>query len=220
MKKKRRAEAKQARMRIDRLKKLFFVVSPGCSDADAARFLRIHDMVFQSHSYRTHVSYLEKRLEVPAVYGPDRAYSESGMHGRAGKPGAGVDRVVTLMRMQAGKNGDADGPLSGDASGFSQMTYGDRGDAKKKIASRCKFDKLHILMAPHGIVVVCEAAPGGAHDPPAFRTMSGAPQKAAATSCRMRHALPGEGDCEMIAQSGRIPVIRPHHTPAQRDSAP
>ena len=126
------------------------------------------------------------------MYGPDRVYSKSGMRGWAEKTGAEMYGVVTHCCGCRPKRTDAGGPLAVDASGFSQMTHADWGDAKKGIISRRKFDKLHILIAPHGMMVMCKAAPGRG---PTTRLYSGRclrlfQKAAAATSCWMRHTLP------------------------------
>ena len=90
-------------MRIGQLKKLLDVF-PGCSKKEIVMFLCILDMVFQLHSYRTHVSHMEEHPGEPAMYGLGRVCPKSSMRGWAKRLGVGVGRVAAPLRVQAGRN--------------------------------------------------------------------------------------------------------------------
>ena len=108
--------------------------------------------------------------------------------------------------MQAGK--DAYGTLLGDSSGFSIMKYEDWEYAKKGIISRRGFDKLHILLSPHGMIATCTVTGGRAHDSPIFREMY------KKIPCDTRHVIldatyPCKANCNVIKASSCTPVICP-----------
>ena len=116
-----------------------------------------------------------------------------------------MEFVLELLAGQAGD--DARGTLLGDSSGFSIMKYEDWEDAKRGIISRLEFNKLHILVAPHGRIVTCAVTAGRRHDSPVFREMYGRiPQGSghamldAAYLCREQ-----QGDRAQRAQPGHMP---------------
>ena len=140
------------------------------------------------------------------MYGLKKVPSKSGLHGWARGLAGMIDAVITLLGAQAGS--DARGTLLGDSSGFSIMKYEDWEDAKKGIISRREFNKLHILMAPHGMIVTCEATAGRAHDSPVFRGMYKRVPRGDGHVI-LDAAYLARANCDAIARSGRSPVICP-----------
>ena len=195
-------------MKRVRIKQLWKLIRDALHDADeeAARIVCLVDMTFRNHSYRVHAAYMNEHSGSVNMYGLKKVPSKSGLHGWARELAGRIDLVVGLLGAQAGK--DARGTLLGDSSGFSIMRYEDWEDAKKGIISRREFNKLHILMAPHGMIVTCEVTAGRAHDSPVFRGM-------------YESVPPGDGhvildaaylaraNCDAITRGGRTPVICP-----------
>ena len=106
------------------------------------------------------------------MYDLKKVYSKSYVQQWAADLGAQLDLVTDILLAQAGD--DARGTLLGDSSGLSIVKYEDWEDAKKGIIiSRREFNKLHILIAPHGRIVTCAITPGRTHDSPVFREMYG-----------------------------------------------
>ncbi len=85
------------------------------------------------------------------------------------------------------------------------MTYK---DAKRGIISRLEFNKLHILVAPHGMIVTCAVTAGRMHDSPVFREMYGRIPQGSGHVMLDAAYLCG-ANCDAIARSGRTPVIYP-----------
>ncbi len=133
--------------------------------------------------------------------------SKSGMHDWAVEFSGMTDWVRELLLLQAGD--DARGTLLGDSSGFSVMRYEDWGDAKRGTVSRRGFDKLHVLLAPHGMIVSCAVTGGRRHDSPVFREMFGRWVPRGTGHVMLDAAYPCRANCEMIKGSGRRPVICP-----------
>ena len=102
----------------------------------------------------------------------------------------------------------ADQPL-GDSSRFSIMQYEDWEDAKRRIVSRYKFVRMHVMVdADEKRIVSCEVTSGTAHDSPRFRQMFAVVPDG--TGCVMLDtAYDAYENCRMICSSGRRPVIDP-----------
>ena len=203
---KRKGGGKVKRIRIKQLAKLIRDTLPNATDEDAARIICVVDMTYRSHSYRRHVEYMDEHSGSVSMYGLKRVPSKSGLHCWAAELAGDMEFVLGLLAGQAGD--DARGTLLGDSSGFSIVKYEDWEDAKRGIISRLEFNKLHILVAPHGMIVTCAVTAGRRHDSPVFREMyeriprgSGHTILDAAYLCR--------ANCKMIARSGRKPVICP-----------
>ena len=132
--------------------------------------------------------------------------SKSTLHNMARESSGKIDEIMELLLAQAGN--DAQGTIMGDPSGFSIMKYVDREDAKAGKVSRPGFDKLHVPVAPHGMISACEVTDGRRHDSPVFRSMyktipDGSGDVLLDAACLARES------CTIIADSGRRPVICP-----------
>ena len=205
--KKRREESGTKRPRIRKLRELILASRLGMPGYDAARFLCLADMVFRDNSLRGHVSYMNDHPGTEYAYGLKKVPSKSGMHDWAREFSGMMDRVCGLLPGQAG--GDARGTLLGDSSGFSVMKYEDWEDAKNGAVSRRGFDKLHILLAPHGMIAACAVTGGRRHDSPVFREMLRRWIPRGAGHVMLDAAYPCKDNCEMIKGGGRIPAICP-----------
>lgn len=204
--KKRKEEGMVKVARVKHLRKLIRGSLHDADEYEAARIVCLVDMTFRNHSYRVHVAYMNEHAGSVNMYGLKKVPSKSGLYDWAKKLAGRIGMVNDLLGAQAGK--DARGTLMGDSSGFSIMRYEDWEDAKKGIISRRGFNKLHILMAPHGMIVTCKVTAGRVHDSPVFRKM-------------YELVPPGDGhvildaaylaraNCDMIERSGRTPVICP-----------
>ncbi len=191
-KKRRRGEGNKIVTRIKKLKEMIPAVLEGASKDETSALLCVLDMVFRNHSYRVHVTYMELHPGTVNAYGLKRIPSKSSLHNMAKALSGRIEQLAGLLLAQAGD--DARGTVIGDSSGFSIMNYVDWEDAKKGLVSRREFDKLHVLVAPHGMISACEVTYGRKHDSPVFCDMYGRiPRTAtpAATSCWMRHTSQG-----------------------------
>ncbi len=205
--KKRRGEGRRMVTRTKKLKRLIPAVwKDDVPKDETAALLCVLDMVFRNHSYRVHVTYMELHPGTVNAYGLKRIPSKSSLHNMARTLSGRMGQIKELLLAQAG--GDAYGTVIGDSSGFSIMKYVDWEEAKKGLVSRREFDKLHVLVAPHGMVSACEVTYGRRHDSPVLRDMYG----------RIPHgtgyvlldaAYLAHKNCSMIAESGREPVICP-----------
>ena len=95
-----------------------------------------------------------------------------------------------------------------DSSGFSISTYKDWTNAKYGNLSVKDFVKLHIIHTPHGKICAATVTKGDAHDSPMLPHM-------------LNFLPPGTGDlradsaygsnenCDVIRETGRIPIISP-----------
>ena len=81
-------------------------------------------------------------------------------------------------------------------------------DAKRGIISRREFSKLHVLMAPHGMIVACRVTAGRTHDSPVFREMYGHIPRGSGHVI-LDAAYLAKANCDAIARSARSPVICP-----------
>ncbi len=205
--KKRREESRTKRLRIKKLKKLILASRPGMPEYDAARFLCLVDMVFRDNSLRGHVTYMNDHPGTEYAYGLKKVPSKSGIHDWAMEFSGMMDWVCGLLSGQAGD--DACGTLLGDSSGFSIMKCEDRGDAKNGVVSRRGFDKLHILLSPHGMIAACAVTGGRRHDSPVFREMFEGWIPRGTGHVMLDAAYPCKANCRVIRESGRIPVICP-----------
>ena len=203
---KRKGEGKVKRIRLKQLEKLVRDTLPNATDEDAARIICVVDMTYRNHSYRRHVEYMDEHSGSVGMYGLKRVPSKSGLHDWAGRLAGDMEFVLGLLAGQAGD--DARGTLLGDSSGFSIVKYEDWEDAKRGIISRREFNKLHILVAPHGRIAACAVTAGRRHDSPVFREMYGRiPQGSGHTILDAAYLC--RENCRVIARSGRKPVICP-----------
>ncbi|MDE0526627.1 MAG: transposase [Thaumarchaeota archaeon] len=203
---KRKGEGKVKRIRIKQLAKLIRDTLPNATDTNVSRIVCVVDMTYRGHSYRRHVEYLDEHSGSVGMYGLKRVPSKSGLHGWAGELAGDMEFVLGLLAGQAGD--DARGTLLGDSSGFSIVKYEDWEDAKRGIISRREFNKLHILVAPHGRIATCAITAGRRHDSPVFREMYGRiPQGSGRIILDAAYLC--KANCRMIARSGRSPVICP-----------
>lgn len=203
--KKRREESKRKRQRIIKLKKIILATWPEMSELDIARFLCVLDMVFLDNSLRVHVEYMYDHSDFGILYDLKNIPSKSGLSNWVHQFANMSDWVRELLTKQA--EDDAYGTLLGDSSGFSIMKYEDWEDAKRGIISRREFDKLHILLAPHGMIAACQVTKGRRHDSPVFREMYKLYIPKGKGHVILDAAYPAKKNCELIKDSGRIPVI-------------
>ncbi len=203
---KRKEEGKVKRIRIKRLRNLIRDTFHDANEHGVARIACLVDMTSHSHSYRVHVAYMNEHSGSVNMYGLKKVPSKSGLHGWARDLAGRIDAVIALLGAQSGD--DAHGTLLGDSSGFSIIKYADWEDAKRGIISRREFDKLHVLMAPHGAIVTCMVTAGRTHDSPIFREMYGRVPRGDGHVI-LDAAYLARANCDMIARSGRTPVICP-----------
>jgi len=149
---------------------------------------------------------MENHSNSVGTYGLKKIPSKSCLHDMTKRFAQRMDEIMDILLAQA--KSDARGTLAGDSTGFSIMKYEEWEDAKKGFVSRREFNKLHILMAPHGMIVTCEVTGGRVHDSPIFRDM-------------MRRIPDGNGyvlldaaylskkNCKIIAEKRRRSVICP-----------
>lgn len=202
----RKEEGRVKGARIKRLRKLIRGALHDADEHDAARIVCLVDMTFRNHSYRVHVVYMNEHAGSVNMYGLKKVPSKSGLHDWAKSLAGMVDAMINLLGAQAAEC--ARGTLLGDSSGFSIMRYEDWEDAKKGIISRREFSKLHILMAPHGMITTCEVTAGRAHDSPVFREMYKRVPRGGGHVI-LDAAYLAKANCNAIARSGRDPVICP-----------
>ena len=88
------------------------------------------------------------------------------------------------------------------------MGHGDRGDAGRGIISRRGFGRLHVLMAPRGMIAARGAAAGRRHGPPVLGEMYGRIPRGSGRVI-LDAAYLAKANCDEIARSGRTPVICP-----------
>ena len=101
------------------------------------------------------------------------------------------------------------------------MNYVDWEDAKKGLVSRREFDKLHVLVAPHGMISACEVTYGRKHDSPVFCDMYGRiPHGDTGGHVLLDAAYLSRKNCRIIADSGREPVICPKKNSVPRGFNP
>ena len=174
-------------------------------------------MAFRRNSYRVHVTYMETNPGTLNMYGLKKIPSKSGLHEKAKMMASKMDDIMALLLAQAG--GDALDTQAGDSSGFSVVKYLDWEDAKRGIVSRLEFDKLHIIMAPHGRISVCEVTYGRRHDSPVFREMS-ARMPDGTGYVLLDAAYLSKKNCHIIADGGRDPVICPKSNSVPRGFGP
>ena len=203
---KRREEGRVKGARIKSLRKLIRGALHDADEHDAARIVCLVDMTFRNHSYRVHVAYMNEHSGSVNMYGLKKVPSKSGLRDWAKRLAGMIDAVVELLGAQAAEH--ARGTLLGDSSGFSIMRYEDWEDAKKRIISRREFSKLHILMAPHGMIAACEVTAGRAHGSPVFREMHRRVPRGGGHVI-LDAAYLARANCDAIARSGRDPVICP-----------
>ena len=215
--KNRRGESKKIRARIKRIKKLIPSVWKDATDAEIALLLCVLDMVFHNHSYRIHVTYMELHQGTVNTYGLKKIPSKSTLGNMAKSLSGRMGQIKGLLLAQAGD--DTHGSLGGDSSGFSIAKYEDWEDAKKGLVSRRGFDKLHILVAPHGMISACEVTCGRTHDSPVFRTMFARMPQGSGDVLLDAAYLAGE-NCRVITDSGRRPVICPKGNSVPRGFTP
>lgn len=214
---KRKGEGRVKRIRIKQLARLIRDILPNATDANVSRIVCVVDMTYRGHSYRRHVEYLDEHSGSVSMYGLKRVPSKSGLHGWAGELADDMEFVLGLLAGQAGD--DARGTLLGDSSGFSIVKYEDWEDAKRGIISRREFNKLHILVAPHGRIATCAITAGRRNDSPVFREMYGRiPQGSGHTILDAAYLC--RANCKMIARSGRSPVICPRRNSRARGLHP
>lgn len=91
-----------------------------------------------------------------------------------------IDAVVVLLVSQAAEY--ARGTLLGDSSGFSIVRYEDWEHAKRGIVSGREFNKLHILTAPHGMIVTCRVPQAARTTRPHSGRCTGADRRATTAS--------------------------------------
>lgn len=214
---KRRGESRVKRSRIKQLSKLIRETLPNATDTDVARLMCLVDMTYRNHSYRQHVEYMWDHSGSVNMYGLKKVYSKSYVQQWAADLGDQLDPVTDILLAQAGD--DARGTLLGDSSGFSIVKYEGWEDAKKGIISRREFNKLHILISPHGRIVTCAITPGRTHDSPVFREMYGRIPGGGGYTI-LDAAYLARKNCRMIADSGRIPVICPKSNSAPKGLHP
>ena len=205
--KKRKDEYERKRLRIKRLKDEILATWPEMPESEIARFLCIIDMVFRDHSLRGHVTYMREHPGSVNTYGINKVPSKSGLYTwvkHFSDMNSGIQKILCRMASK-----DAYGSLAGDASGFSVLKREDWEDAKKGLISRREFDKLHLLMAPHGMIVACKVTRGRALDSPIFYEMYTRCIPDGHGHVMLDAAYPSQRNCEAIASSGRTPVICP-----------
>ena len=213
----RRGESGKVTAGIQKLKKLIPVIWKDASKNDIATLLCVLDMVFRNHSYRIHVTYMELHQGSVNMYGLKRVPSKSCLHDMAKRLSGRIEQINGLLLEQAGD--DARGTLAGDSSGFSIVKYEDWEDAKNGIVSRREFDKLHVLVAPHGMISACMVTYGRRHDSPVFREMFGRIPKGTGYVL-LDAAYLAKENCTAIAGSGRRPVICPKSNSVPRGFGP
>ncbi len=217
--KKRRGEGNKIVTRIKKLKEMIPAVLEGASKDETSALLCVLDMVFRNHSYRVHVTYMELHPGTVNAYGLKRIPSKSSLHNMAKALSGRIEQLAGLLLAQAGD--DARGTVIGDSSGFSIMNYVDWEDAKKGLVSRREFDKLHVLVAPHGMISACEVTYGRKHDSPVFCDMYGRiPHGDTGGHVLLDAAYLSRKNCRIIADSGREPVICPKKNSVPRGFNP
>ena len=204
-------------VRLKRLKELVRTAFKGASDEEIAALLCVLDMVFRNRSYRVHVSFMHTHKGMINCYGLESVPLKSNLWNMAKRLADKIELLYALLLLQAGK--DAKGTLAGDSSGFSITRYEDWEDAKKGIVSRKLFDKLHVLVSPHGMIVACEVTRGRAHDSPIFRDMFKMVPDGSG-HVLLDAAYLAKQNCQIIADSGRTPVICPKENSKPRGFSP
>ena len=109
------------------------------------------DKEFRSPSYRSHDSYIESHQGLLHMYDLKKVPSKSCLR-HAAAVFAGCPRIHEIACRQA--RGDAQGSFLGDSSGFSIMQYEDWEGAKRRIVSRHKFVKMHVIVGAGGKKIV------------------------------------------------------------------
>ncbi len=214
---KRKGESRVKRVRIRQLKELIRDSLPNATETNVSRITCLVDMVYRDHSYRGHFEYMDDHSGSVNMYGLKKVYSKSYVQQWAADLGDQMGFVLGLLLARAGE--DASGTLLGDSSGFSIIKYEDWDDAKRGIISRREFNKLHILIAPHGRIVTCAVTAGRTHDSPVFREMYRRIPEGGGDTILDAAYLARE-NCRVIARSGRRPVICPKSNSAARGLHP
>ncbi len=174
-------------------------------------------MTYRGHSYRRHVEYPDEHSGSVGMYGLKRVPLKSGLHGWASELAGDMEFVLDLLAGQAGDC--ARGTLLGDSSGFSIVKYEDWEDAGRGIISGREFNKLHILVAPHGRIAACAVTAGRRHDSPVFREMYGRIPRGGGHAI-LDAAYLRRANCAQIARSERKPVICPERNSRARGLHP
>ena len=86
--------------------------------------------------------------------------------------------------------------------------YEDWDDAGRVAISRCKFNRFHILIVSHGMISVHAVTAGRRHDSPIFRKMYRIIPDGDGY-VKLDAAYLARENCDIIAKSGRKPVICP-----------
>ena len=140
------------------------------------------------------------------MYGLTKLPAKSTMQAWATDLASTTSSMMKILGLQAGE--DACGTLLGDSSGFSKVKYEDWDDAKRGVVSRRGFNKLHILIVSHGMISVHAVTAGRRHDSPIFRKMYRIIPDGDGY-VKLDAAYLARENCDVIAKSGRKPVICP-----------
>ena len=203
--KKRREEGDVKKLKIKKLQKIIHENFPD-PEKWVAKATCLIDLNFHNHSYRGHVAYLKEHVGSVNMYGLKKIPSKSGLHAWAKDLAGIINSVLKLLGLQAGS--DACGTLLGDSSGFSIVKYKDWDDAKRGVISRREFNKLHILIVSHGMISVHAVTAGRRHDSPIFQKMYRIIPNGDGY-VKLDAAYLARENCDVIAKSGRKPVICP-----------
>ncbi len=159
-------------------------------------------------SYRRMVTHLESNPDDLRRCGLSRTLSKSTLHNRMtmlwrmGKDF--MDEVVLAM-----SEGERIADLHGDSTGFGLRKYKSWSHAKHGEVTGHDFAKLHAIAAIGGKILSFEATPGTSGDSPEFARMMSRIPKGGYGIVALDSAYDSYKNCELIAKSGRGPVIKP-----------